>query len=303
MITLDVAGLIVIAERVLGTGTEAALGEIDVAAAESALDEADLDGRELTGRDEAAAAGIRLVYALLNHRPFARQGEQIALMAGLQFLSLNGWRADLGAPDVAAVVVESLALGQLNPASAAAWLAPRLAPDVRPATRIPAPVRYPQVLLFVQAGCWALGAVGGLALYAAVPAHGVPWQSHAFLFGWAVLAGGLAAAKITLGRRLDRSRSKGTWRAVIATELAMTCFGLLWLLIPAYGFIMLGLSGAGLSLAAVLCMIRPRTRQYFTGPGTPGSPDLGTPSGQAFSWQLTPASRRSVGYPTAAASS
>lgn len=292
MITLDVADLVVIAGQVSGTGTDAALGEIDVAAAQSALAEAGLDGRVLTSRDTAAAAGIRLVHALLRHRPFARHGEQIALMAGLQFLSLNGWRADLCPPDVAAVVVGALASGQLNPASAATWLAPRLAPGPRPATRIQVPVRYPQVLLFVQAGCWALGAAGGLALYATAPAHGMPWPSDAFPFAWAALTGGLATVKFKLGRRLERHRSKGTWQAVIATELAMTCFGVLWLLIPAYGFIMFGLSGAVLSLAAVLCMIRPRTRQYFTGPDTPGSPDADPSPGQAGCWRLTPAGQR-----------
>ncbi len=37
------------------------------------------------------------MHALLRHRPFPRHGEQVAVAAGLQFLSLNGWRADLGA--------------------------------------------------------------------------------------------------------------------------------------------------------------------------------------------------------------
>lgn len=292
MIALDVAGLAVIAARVLGVGPDAALSQIDVAAARSALAEAGLDGRALTSRDTAAAAGIRLMDALLRHRPFTRHGQQIALMAGLQYLSLNGWRADLGPPDVAAVVVEALACGQLNPASAAAWLAPRLAPGARPAARMPMPVRYPQVLLFIQAGCWALGAAGGPILYAAAPAHGMPWPPAAFPLAWAALAGGLATAKFMLGRRLDRRRSKGTWRTVIATELAMTCFGVLWLLIPAHGFIMPGLSGAVLSLTAVLCMIRPRTRQYFTGPDTPGRPEADLSQGQAGCWRLAPASQR-----------
>jgi hypothetical protein len=33
--------------------------------------------------------------ALLRHRPYALHGERIAVAAGLQFLSLNRWRADL----------------------------------------------------------------------------------------------------------------------------------------------------------------------------------------------------------------
>jgi hypothetical protein len=104
---------------------------------------------------------------------------------------------------------------------------------------------------------------------------------------WLALAGGLATAKILLGLRLDRGRSKRTRRAVIATELAMTCFGILWLFIPAYAFIMLGLSGAGLSLAAVLCMTRPRARQYCAGPdAVPGTPYPGPLSGSAGFWRL-----------------
>jgi hypothetical protein len=96
-----------------------------------------------------------------------------------------------------------------------------------------------------------------------------------------------------LGLRFDRGRSRRTWRAVIATEIAMTGFGVLWLAIPAYGFIMLGLSGAALSLAAVLCMIGPRARQYFTGPDAgPGTPDPDALSDPASFWQLTLTGRR-----------
>jgi len=50
----------------------------------------------------------------------------VAVAAGLQFLSLNGWQADLEPPATAAVVVEALASGRLGPDDAAAWLAPRL---------------------------------------------------------------------------------------------------------------------------------------------------------------------------------
>ncbi len=182
---LDMADLVVIAERVLGVGTDVVLAQMDVPAAGAALAEAGLAGDAIAGdqitdaaladadavlapallsgvplagaplpaaaprvgplrdRADAAAAGIGLVHALLRHRPFPRQCEQVAITAGLQFLSLNGWRADLNPPAPAAVVVEALASGQLSPAAAAAWLSPRLTragrpvPPPRPQPRLP----------------------------------------------------------------------------------------------------------------------------------------------------------------------
>jgi hypothetical protein len=124
MTTLDVADLVVIASRTLGLDSDAALAELDLVAAGAALAEGGLTGSGLP--DEIALAAVRLMRALLAHRPFARSGEQVAVAAGLQFLSLNGWRADLDPPATAAVVIEALAAGQLSPESAAAWLSPRL---------------------------------------------------------------------------------------------------------------------------------------------------------------------------------
>ena len=128
MITLDVADLVVIAGRARGTGSDVALDELDVTAARTALTEA-RPGMVTLDRETAAAAGIALVNALLRHRPFPHNGEQVAVAAGLQFLTLNGWRADLEPPAIAAVVVEALAAGQLTQEAAAAWLAPRLSPS------------------------------------------------------------------------------------------------------------------------------------------------------------------------------
>jgi hypothetical protein len=256
VITLDEADLVVIAGQALGIGTDAALSQLDVAAARAALAEAGVAGGAITDRATAAAAGIGLMHALLRHRPFARHGERVAVAAGLQFLSLNGWRADLGPPATAAVVVEALARGQLSPASAAAWLSAHLA-----GTPSPLSVRYPQFLLFVQAGCWSLGAALALIAWTASLAIGLPWQLGCLALTWLAIAGSLAAAKIRLGLRLNHGPSQRTRRAVIATELAMTCFGLLWLLIPGYAFIALGLPGAGLSLAAAVCMSRPSARR------------------------------------------
>ncbi|MGH3397433.1 MAG: hypothetical protein ACRDPO_22350, partial [Streptosporangiaceae bacterium] len=141
MIGLDTAGLVVIAGQVLGIGPDAALARIDLPAARAALAEAALAeaaqagaGPLRPGRDAAAGACARLMHALLRHRPFPWQAEQLAVAAGLQYLSLNGWRADLDPPAAAVVVVEALASGRLSPADAATWLSARLSP--RPAPRL-----------------------------------------------------------------------------------------------------------------------------------------------------------------------
>src|SRR5690242_13244382 len=131
---------------------------MDIGAAQDALAEARPAGQGrgtgLPDRAAAAAAGVGLVSALLRHRPFPAHGEQVAVAAGLQFLSLNGWRADLDPPATAAVVVEALASGRLASADAAAWLSPRLSPVRRPwgqahsatpAARLRRPASLPRV--------------------------------------------------------------------------------------------------------------------------------------------------------------
>jgi hypothetical protein len=154
VIALDAADLVVIAGRTLGISTDAALDQLDLAAARDALAEARPPGTGFPGRAAAATAGVGLVRALLRHRPFPRHAQQVAVAAGLQFLSLNGWRADLDPPSTAAVVVEALASGRLAPGDAAAWLAPRLSRARRPgrvhraghaasAARVPTAARVP----------------------------------------------------------------------------------------------------------------------------------------------------------------
>ncbi len=156
MITLDVADLVLIAGQVLGTGPEAALGQLDIAAAQDALAAAQSSGPPLAGPQpvqaqsagaqpsgpEAAAVAAQLMHALLRFRPFPSHGEQIAVAAGLQFLALNGWQADLDPPGAALAVIEGMARGRLSPAAAASWLSPRLSPYPVPfARRTPMPTR------------------------------------------------------------------------------------------------------------------------------------------------------------------
>jgi hypothetical protein len=135
MIELDAADLVVIAGQVLGIGTDAALSRLDIPAAEAALAEARLTGHEAAraaarpDTEAAGAAAVTLMHALLRHPPLPGHGEQVAAAAGLQFLAVNGWRADLDVPRAAALTIHGLASGQLTPADAAAWLEARLSPD------------------------------------------------------------------------------------------------------------------------------------------------------------------------------
>ncbi|HEX3489439.1 MAG TPA: hypothetical protein VHU92_08845 [Streptosporangiaceae bacterium] len=184
---LDTADLVVIAGRVLGIGTDAALARIDLAAARAALAEAQPSGRRTrSSRAAAAAACTGLMDALLRHRPFPQRAEQLAVAAALQHLSLNGWRADLDPPATAAVVVEALAAGRLSPADAADWLSGRLSRR-RPATslvargrdlvphrlRLPRPHPFPGLTRVRALASLMLAiSLGGLALLAAACASG-----------------------------------------------------------------------------------------------------------------------------------
>jgi hypothetical protein len=184
MTALDAAGLVVIAARTLGVSTEAALAVMNIPAAQAALAEALLPGSEPgtapPGRDAAAAASVSLVHALLRHRPFPRQAQPVAVAAGLQFLALNGWQADLDPPATTAVVIGALASGQLAADDAKVWLSERLSPapraphrgargrralaaarraGPRPPRPLPAPVR----VLAAALGAVMAGGLAGLA--------------------------------------------------------------------------------------------------------------------------------------------
>lgn len=188
MTGLDVADVVVIAGRVLGIGTDAALGQADLAAARTALASVPSPPHALrrAGRDDAAVGTIRLIRALLDHPPFPRHREVVAVASGLQYLSVNGWLADLDPPGPAAVVVEALASGRLDTDAAVAWLEPRLARRRRhvlspalvrvPAgesrgTPRPAPGLAPRRARVAAPVAVAIAA-GGLTLLASACAHG-----------------------------------------------------------------------------------------------------------------------------------
>jgi prophage maintenance system killer protein len=153
MIAIDVADLVVVAGELYGTGPDAALDRIDLDAARTALTEAALTeaapADTAVTKDALAAAATRLIRALLRHHPFPADGQQLAVLAGLQFLALNGWQADLDPPGTALVLVEGLASDRLSPADAAAWLSLRLSPYSAPPVReAPMRTRLPVRRLF-----------------------------------------------------------------------------------------------------------------------------------------------------------
>jgi hypothetical protein len=121
VIALEVADLVIIAGRTLGLDTSEVLDLMDPQAAARALDltRADLD----PGPAGNAAA---LLGALVRERPLRRGNEQVALVAMLQFLALNGRDVDLGPPGQVRDMVADLAAGAIDAAEAASWLAPRL---------------------------------------------------------------------------------------------------------------------------------------------------------------------------------
>ena len=138
MIALEVADLVVIASRTLGLDTGQVLDLLDPAAAGHALTQA-RPGSEPAGPATHAAA---LLHALVRQRPLRRGNQQVALAAMLQFLALNGWDMDPDLPGPVAAMVTQLAAGTLGTKDVADWLAPRLRPSGRAATRVKeAPMR------------------------------------------------------------------------------------------------------------------------------------------------------------------
>lgn len=136
MTSLDVADLVVIAGRVLGIKAGAALEQVDTQAAETALAEAPAP-LALPDSYAAAAACARLMRGLLRHPPFPEHRERVAVAVGLQLLAVNGWQADLDPPQVAAIVVQSLASGRIEPDDMAGWLAARLSAPGAQRIRMP----------------------------------------------------------------------------------------------------------------------------------------------------------------------
>jgi ATP-dependent Clp protease ATP-binding subunit ClpC len=138
VISLEVADLVLIASRTLGLDTGQVLDLLDPAAAEHALAQA----RPGSEPGDPAAHAAALLHALVRQRPLRRGNQQVALAAMLQFLALNGQDMNPDPPGRVAAMVTQLAAGTLDTKDVADWLAPRLRPSGRAATRMKeAPMR------------------------------------------------------------------------------------------------------------------------------------------------------------------
>jgi len=122
VIALEVADLVVIASRALKLDTDGVLDLLDSTAAEAALAQA----RSCGDSDDPTSRAAALLHALVRHQPLRRGNQQVALVAMLQFLALNGWEVDLDPPDATRSVVADLAAGVLGAGDLTDWLAPRL---------------------------------------------------------------------------------------------------------------------------------------------------------------------------------
>jgi prophage maintenance system killer protein len=122
VIALEVADLVIIAGRTLGLDTGDVLDLLDPQAAARALN---LARSEIDACDQAGSAGA-LLRALVRERPLRIGNEQVALVAMLQFLALNGRDVDLEPPGQVRDMVADLAAGTVDAAEVASWLAPRL---------------------------------------------------------------------------------------------------------------------------------------------------------------------------------
>ena len=92
----------------------------------------------------AAARAAALLSALVEHRPLARGNEQVAVLATVTFLTVNGWQVDLEPAGNTAAVVAGLAAGRWSAADLTAWLSPRISGSgarqaPRPEPEAPAP--------------------------------------------------------------------------------------------------------------------------------------------------------------------
>jgi Clp amino terminal domain, pathogenicity island component len=106
-------------------------------------------GRDLSGtaghdpETRAAARAAALLSALVGHRPLARGNQQVAVLATVTFLTVNGWQVDLEPAGNTAAVVAGLAAGRWSAADLTTWLSPRISRSgarqaPRPAPEAPA---------------------------------------------------------------------------------------------------------------------------------------------------------------------
>jgi hypothetical protein len=127
VISLDLAGLVLVASRTLDLDEGAVLGLADLDAAESVATLA----RDCRGGPARQAA--MLLVGLVRRRVFGPRSAEVAVMAALQVLALNGQDVgDLGSPAALRELVAGITAGRLGADELAAWLAERLQPAAAP---------------------------------------------------------------------------------------------------------------------------------------------------------------------------
>lgn len=149
---------------------------------------------------------------------------------------------------------------------------------------MPASVRYARGLLWLQGFIWG-GLAGVSVISLAAGMTGVlgrhrswPTAAVVVLLVAIALSAGFAVTKIRLARRVARGGRK-TRKMVIRVEIGMTCMGVLMTAgispsggLPADMIALAAMGGAGLSLAAVLALLRRRARDYFAATGSAAAP-------------------------------
>jgi hypothetical protein len=155
--------------------------------------------------------------------------------------------------------------------------------NARNGQQAPGSVAYASGVLRVQAGCW--GIMSALCMLGV--AENAAAGSAAGAAGFALaglIAGTFAVLKVRLGRRLLAASARAR-KVAIGVEISMTSFGALGVLASstpdgAVGLVVFFLPfavGTGLSLGAVIGLLRPPARQYFAvTASTP--PPVGEPS-------------------------
>jgi len=116
--SLDLGGLMLVASRTLNLDEDALLRLANLGVAESVLVEA-RPRRDRTPEEAAA----QLLHGLVRRRVFGPRSAEVAVMAALQLLALNGREvADLGPPEQVRKRIADIQAGQIGVGEVAQWL-------------------------------------------------------------------------------------------------------------------------------------------------------------------------------------
>jgi hypothetical protein len=119
---LDLGGLILVASRTLGLDEDVVVELTDLDAAESVLREV----RACHERDLPVQAAAELLHGLVRNEVFGVRSAEVALMAALQVLALNGRDVgDLGPPAQVRELLTGVAAGVVGVEELTAWLSGR----------------------------------------------------------------------------------------------------------------------------------------------------------------------------------